>query len=95
MDYNELRRKYNLLLDENNRLTKENNRLRAQLGLPDSEFFQNTASAKNTKPEIFNNESTCRNCVSAVDFTSDLPINGLNFAFIDGATQILVEHIES
>ena len=34
MDYRDLLKKYNLLLDENRRLIKENDRLKAQLGIP-------------------------------------------------------------
>jgi superfamily II DNA or RNA helicase len=71
MHYNELLKKYNLLVDENSRLTKENIHLRTQLGLPESELIQNTVAVKNTERNIPNDESADRNCFSDVDCTSD------------------------
>ncbi|MFZ0485277.1 MAG: DEAD/DEAH box helicase family protein [Desulfobacterales bacterium] len=71
MDYKELLKKYNILLEEINRLTKENSQLKAQLGLTRSELPRNTASAIKTGKNILDDESTDRNCFSDVDSTSD------------------------
>jgi len=71
MNYKELLEKYNALLEQVNRLTKDNIRLRTQLGLPESEDFQNTASAKRTETVIPDYESAYRNCFSGLGRTSD------------------------
>jgi len=71
MDYKELLEKYNTLLEQVNRLKKENIQLKAQLGMPESEFIQDTISAKNKKKTIPDDESADRNCFSGVDCTSD------------------------
>ncbi len=71
MDFKELLKKYNTLLEQVNRLTKENIQLKAQLGLPESEFIQNTTSARNTARNIPDDESADSNCFPGVDGTSD------------------------
>ena len=71
MDYKELLKKYNALLEQINRLTKENSLLKAQLGLTESEFIRNTTSAIKTEIYISGDESTDRNCFSDMNSTSD------------------------
>jgi superfamily II DNA or RNA helicase len=71
MDFKELLEKYNTLLEQVNRLTKENIQLRAQLGLPKSEFIKKTTSAKNNERNKPDDESDSRKTFSDVDNQSD------------------------
>jgi superfamily II DNA or RNA helicase len=71
MDYKELFKKYNVLVEEINRLSKENSQLKSQLGLTKSELSRNTASAKNSEKCIPDDETIDKNCFSDVDSKAD------------------------
>ena len=71
MGYRKLLEKYNVLLEQVDRLTKENIQLRAQLGLPKSEFIQNTSFLKITERNLNDDESDDRKSFSDMDNHSD------------------------
>jgi superfamily II DNA or RNA helicase len=71
MDYNELLKKYNLLLAENSRLARENLQLKAQLELEAEKVPQNAASSAGKEANISHADRS--HVLSGVDTTSDIP----------------------
>jgi superfamily II DNA or RNA helicase len=71
MDYKELLKKYNILLEKVDCLTKENNQLKTQIELTRAAIPRNNASAINSEKCIHDDEPTDRNCFSDVDSQSD------------------------
>ncbi|MFC1494568.1 DEAD/DEAH box helicase family protein [Thermodesulfobacteriota bacterium] len=71
MDYRKLLEKCNALMEQIDRITKENIQLRAQLGLPESEFIQKATSTKTAKRKKTDDESDAKNSSSGVNNQSD------------------------
>lgn len=71
MDYQELLKKYNTLLEQVYQLTKENIKLKAQIARPASKLIQIATSEKNMEKNIPNHESAERDCFARVNCTSD------------------------
>ena len=71
MDYKELLKKYNHLLNENSRLTAENNILKAKLEIKNFDFSQNSLIKKAAGNTHLDGESIGRNCFLDVSRKSD------------------------
>jgi superfamily II DNA or RNA helicase len=71
MEYQELLKKYKNLLEEVNRLKIENSQMKAELGLKDSQTFQNNSSADQLELDLRDGQSKEKNRYEDISNASD------------------------